>query len=347
MSKITPPETAPEKDSAEGKEAHKGGFVQTLRDKSLRIAGASFLVADSSLIAYGYKVGEGKIASAGIMGLTAGFVGTRYGNPKAEKQLEQIYHRLGSYLRKQGVEIPENPSTETLAKKGGLLDHIQSFLYSHPSQVMNVFYGLIGLQFARSAIEHKKKSLFASGCLLMSGALGGILIEEKKPDPKHPPEGAVQKALSWVQEKPLRLTGALFNANQAFLALDALGERRKNPADHSYLLKLLAVTAFTFGNTMVALSSKSEGGGKLDNKSLSNLAETSARVIAAQKPEMQQALLEHVAGFLASDPRLRMNAEQISKMLHEKIEAIKQAPLPKDWQERVSNGQNTEAKPTR
>lgn len=134
-------------------DAPKGGRVQALRENSLKAAGIGYLLADAALFTSGAMSGKLKEASAGIFGWIAGLIGTRYGNPKAEKKLEQVERRLGIYLRKQGVEIPKDPTMESLTKDGGVIDNIESFLYTYPSQMMNVFYSLIGVQFARSGVQ--------------------------------------------------------------------------------------------------------------------------------------------------------------------------------------------------
>jgi len=357
-----PPDIKPE---SEGKvEAPEHGakrHLHHLREKSLKAAGIGCFLADCALLAYGFSTGEHKIGAAGAFGLTAGAVGTRYGNPKAEKQLEQIYHRLGDYLRKENIEIPKDPGTKELSRENGILDHIESFLYGNPSQVMNVLYSLVGVQFARAAMQPKKgipgekralfglvprdkRALFGSGCFLIAGALAGLLLQEKKPDPEHPPQGIFQKAVSWIEEKPLRLTGTLFNVNQVLLTMNALEERAANPAKKSYVYKLLAVAGFTFGNTMLALSSKSHGGGsKMDRKTLNTLAETSARVIAAQPQKVQDALLEQIAGFLASQPNIAMSGEQLSQMMYKKLEQIApKTPQAVGWQGRVAESRGAE-----
>lgn len=339
MDKPTAPAAENENKDSESKQS----FTQKLRQKTIKAAGAGFLFADSSLIMSGLLAGDGKISSAGVFGLTAGVVGTRYGNPKAEKQLELLNRKLGSYLRKQGVTIPKDSSTEELTKQGGMLEHIESFLYNNPSQIMNIFYSLIGVQFARAGRQHHDNKLVASGGLLISGALAGILIPERKPDPDNPPKGAAQKTWSLIQEKPLRLTSTLFNLNQVSLALSALDDRKRNPRQKSYIFKLMAVAGFVFGNTMLALSSKSEAGNNaLNKKTISPLVETSARVIAAQPKEMQATLLDQVAGFLSSQPNVHMKANEMSAMLHNKLTEVVQNPsLGGNWQEHVTASKDT------
>ncbi len=318
-----------DKTAAAGKEPFK---------KTLKLAGASFVVADSALITSGLLAGKGKEAFGGVFGLMAGFVGARYGNPNAERQLDQIYKKLGAHLREKNITIPDNPTAEALSSQGGLVSQVESFLYDNPTQVMNVLYSLIGVQFLRSGIQHNTGDMKKSGALLIAGALAGLLIHEKKPDPEHPPEGTLQKAWSWIQEKPLRLTGTLFTANQFFLAKDALRERALDPTKKSYVFKLIAVASFVFGNTMMGLSSKSHGGGSvLDDQSLQTLAETSAKVIASQPPEVQKELLDNVALYLTSLPNVKVNAEDMSAMLKQRLTELSQgqALAMGQWQGKV------------
>lgn len=347
--------------SAPQQEEAATGVVGGLKSKSLKAAGVGFLLADTALITSSLMSGERGVGAAGIFGLTAGFVGTRYGNPKAEKQLELVERRLGQYLKRQGVEIPQNPTTENMTKEGGLLDHIESFLYKYPSQVMNAFYSMIGVSFASAALSMPKTastweraSLLTSGGLLVAGALAGLLIHEKKPDPKNPPQGTLQKAWSWIQEKPLRLTGALFNTNQLFLGLNALEQRRNNPDNYAYMPKLAAVAFFTFGNTMMAMTSKEHGGkgNSMDAATKEKLAESAAMVILAQPKQVQDNMLEHVAGYLATESYVNMSASDISAMLKKKLEEVRaahpelQSAEKSGWQAKVNESKAAAVQPT-
>lgn len=304
--------------------------------ETVKIAGIGQLIGDTALLAYGAATKNFKVGSIGLLGYTAGIVGTRYGNPKPHKQLEMVERELGDYLKQQGIEIPQDPTLEKLRQPGGVLDGVESFLYAYPTQLINVCFGLMGVQFARAGMQHKQNAMLASGALMVASGLSGLLIQEKKPDPEHPPHTAWEKAKNWVQEKPLRLTGVLANLNQMFLVVDALQERKRNPQSNAYMYKLLAVAGFTLCNTMIALSSKEGGGGShMDDETRNQLAEVSARVIAAQPPETQEKLIEHVAGYLAAQPYVHMKAEEIGALMRKKIGEL--APATADrWQAHVS-----------
>lgn len=316
-------------------EKAKDSKVHMIMDNKLKVAGLGQIMADTCLLAYGAATGNMKVGSVGLLGYTAGIVGTRYGNPKDEKQLEIVERHLGEYLKKQGVEIPKDPTLDKLTKEGGFIEHAEAFLYSAPSQLMNACYGLMGVQFARSGIEHKQKALATGGALLIAGALAGLLINAKEPDPNNPPKGAFQKAWSWIQENPLRLSGTLFNLNQVALTLDALEERKRNPGSKAYMYKLAAVAGFLLCNTMLAMSTQGHGGGeKMDEETRTLLAEHAARVIAAQPPEVQNSLIDQISGFLATQPYIDMKAQDIAKLMREKVESTKQLPAA-GWQSRM------------
>ena len=310
---------------------------EALSEKSLTKAGVAYLIGDGSLAMSGLLSGRYKEASSGLLWGVGGLACARYGNPDAEKKLELLSCRLRNYLQRQGVAIPENPDTKLLCRKDGLVDHIEDFLYKYPSQVLNTAYAIGGLQLFRSGLEHSKRWDAASGALISTGALAGLLIPEKKPDPDHPPEGTIEKAKAWLQEKPLRISGALYTLNNATLVASALGERKANPQQKSYLFKFLTAASYIFGNAMLAMSSKDHGnalsGG---NKAMERLADASARVIAAQAPQIQEALVHEISGFLAAQPDVPLKAEQIAEMLHGKLANVQShTAAPSPWQARA------------
>jgi hypothetical protein len=304
--------------------------AKRVHDNTLKTAGFSFLLADSALFAYGLATKKSDFGMAAAFGWTEGLVGARYGNPKVEKQLEQIERHLGTYLRQQGVQIPKDPTLHNLTKEGRIIDHIEDFIYKYPAQIMNICYAMIGVSFLRDGIKtHREKpnemGMITSGALIMAGALGGLLINEKKFDEKHPAKTLWEK----IQEKPLRITGTLLNLNLVAHAWDIYKEQKHAPAGNkNYLYRYVAVAAFLLGNTLLALSSKGYGGSAkgADPKLLEHVSDLSARVIAAQPPEVQNSLLEHIAGYLSTQPNVNMKAADISAMLHKKMAEIKTAP---------------------
>ena len=109
---------------------------------------------------------------------------------------------------------------------------------------------------------------------------------------------------------------------------------------NSYLFRYLTAASFIFANTALALSSKGHGGGsgKNDEKVTAQLAEESAAVIAAQPKEVQEALVQNIAGYLAGQPEIGKKPGEIAALLHNKLAEIKTG-LPRGmgmkWQHAV------------
>jgi hypothetical protein len=321
-----------------------------LKDVSLKAAGYAYIAGDVAIVASGLldknktKQERWQRASVGLLWGAGGLAAARYGNPKGEKQLELLTGRLRQYLKKQGVAVPKD-ITE-LHKDQSIFDHIEAFLYAHPSEVLNAIYtigagqmvlsGVTGLKRA-AEVTHKKtrreaKFDIASGILIGAGALAGLLIPEKKREPDHPTHGALEKAMSWVQEKPLRLSGILYHANNMTMLGSAFAACKENPESNHYLWRFLTAGSYIFANTMLAISSK--GHTKDKNYDVTGkLADLSAQVIAAQPPEVQKALVEQVSGYLAAQPEIDKKADEIAELLHIKLSgAQKLQPTIAKWQ---------------
>ncbi len=324
-------------EDTENKENRKSA-VEKLKDHSLRAAGVAYLVGDAALFASGMKAGRYKEATSGLLWGIGGLVCAKYGNPDADKQFELLSGRLGDYLKKQHIEIPQNPDTEILNRKGGVIEHAETFLYAYPSQILNTVYAIGASQLVLSGMQHRKGWDTASGALILGGALAGLLIPEKKPDSEHPAHNMMDRCVEWVEEKPLRLSGALYALNNVTLTMSAIKEMQTNPAQKSYLFKFLTAGTYLFGNAMLAISSKEHAEGcKENNVALEKIADTSARVIAAQAPEVQAALVEHIAAYLSAQPEVCRKAEDISALLYSKLEEVsrERPPAGGNWQARV------------
>lgn len=295
----------------------------SLRASSVRAAGYAYLLGDASLFASGYMSGRGKEAATGLLWGAGGLVCAKYGNPDAEAQLKRLSRRLGTYLEKQGVEIPANPDTEMLAKPGGMIDRAEEFMYKYPSQILNTGYALGAVSLMRSGVQHKKGWDTASGALVLGGALAGLLIREDNPATtaidEGEPEGMHQKAIHWAKEKPLRIPAIAYTLNDGTLTMSAIKEMRSNPAQKSYLFKFFTVASYLFGNAMLYLSSKENTSTGAAAVPMDKLADASAKVIAAQHPELQEALIDHVSVFLSQQPEVKMKADAISNLLYAKL----------------------------
>jgi hypothetical protein len=283
-------------------------------------AGRSFVIADGFLAASGILSGKWKEAFAGFFGWAAGLVGWRYGELNMEKQTRYIHQELGQHLKEKGVAIPETEQNKDMATPQGLVDKTEAFIYSHPSQVMNGFYSLVGLQFVRSALQHSKPSLLASGVLLITGALNAIFMPEKAPDPENPPQTLFGKIKEKLQTRPLDTTGKLFNLNQITLIGDVAHEAIREPTKPTYLLKGAAAYNFIRGNNLMGQADKALGKvTKLDAEHADKVLQSSARVIAAQPEQQRDALLTDISAYLSEKPSMGMDQATLVQKLQDAL----------------------------
>jgi hypothetical protein len=313
---------------------------ESLKPHSLRASGWAYIVGDAALFASGWLGGRKKEAATGLLYAAGGLTLARYGNPSAERRFKMLCSDLGKYLQSQGVEIPKgcHVDSATLAREGGVIDRIEEFLYTHPSEVLNTLFAVGGGVLVRSGMQHDKPWDTASGALTAAGALAGLLIPEKHAsEEEKKSRGFAGKVLAWAQEHPLGISGALYMANNATLTVSALKERRANPGNNAYLFKLLTAASYIVANGLLAISSKENMSPQHSperTKALDRLEIAAAEIIAAQKPLVQEKLIEQVSGFLSSRPGVNIPAKELAVAMREKIAAMPQATVAA-WRQKM------------
>lgn len=286
----------------------------TWRDVTLKASGCAFLVGDAALFAAGWRENSVKTGSAGLLWSVGGLSTAWYANPNQEKQLALLNDRLGNYFRQHGVTIPDTPTTHALLRHQGLLDHVQDYFYRHPTDLMNAT-GLLGAgQLIRSGLKKRFLPDLASGAVVAAGALAGLLIPEKQPDPDHPPEGMGGRILSTIQEKPLRITGALQGMNNVAMFWGAAKKQREFPHQGGHAMRYAAAGSYMLANTLLFMSAK-DSKHNVSQATLQQIADVAAQVVAAQPEPQQHALLKGVAQHLAEQAG-SMDAGQIESLLN-------------------------------
>ncbi|MFN9113907.1 MAG: hypothetical protein ACK5XN_27895, partial [Bacteroidota bacterium] len=293
--------------------------IDGLKDNSLRIAGLSYLAGDAALALAKHQEGDTHGVGGAAIWAAGGLAALAFGNPSAEKQLRFLEERLGQYLKKQSVTIPKNPTTTELTKQHGIIHHIQSFLYANPSEMLNSFYALGGAMSLVGGIKKRETEDIISGILVTAGALAGLLIQEKQPDADHPASGMLGKLWETAQQKPLRVSGAFYLANNVPMILGAY--KKQKQGEKSYVTRYITAATYIFANSLLAISSRDSSGAGDDGKDaiLSSLADTAASVISAQPKKVQEALIHNVSGFISSQPEIKKTASEIGDMLHNKL----------------------------
>ena len=134
----------------------------------------------------------------------------------------------------------------------------------------------------------------------MAAALSGILIHElpkntEKPDSLH------GRAMHWLREKPLRISGGLYLINNATLAMSALNERKLNPGSKNYLWTLGCAGCYAGANALLAMSSKrQQGTDHAQDVIVQEVGRAGAEIVATLPKEMQDKVIDDVAGYMAS-----------------------------------------------
>ncbi|MGE0753939.1 MAG: hypothetical protein AB7L92_02120 [Alphaproteobacteria bacterium] len=321
--------------------------VDKLKENSLKAAGIAYLVGDAAIVGSGLATGNKARVYTGLLWGSGGIAPALFGNSSQEQQLRMVGEGLGNYLRKQGVEIPDDPSIQKLTQEGGAVEHTLNFFRKHPSEMLNAIYALGATQMVAGGFREAAKGTkgtgnydIASGALVGAGALAGLLIKERKPDPAHPAKDTMERIKQWAEEKPLRVSGLLYTLNNAAMLGAAISKRKdalkSAQAMKDYKLRFLTTGTYIFANAMLMMSSKNHHDGAHSIEPSVEMADMAARIIAAQPKEVQEALVQNVAGYLSSQPEIDKPAQEIAARMHEKLAAVAKTPQQPSWQERIS-----------
>lgn len=265
--------------------------------------------------------GYSSAVAGGLYGVSS-VIAAVYGNPSTEKKLELLYSDMRQDLKKMGLHITADVTPELLAKEDGLIDGIQKFLYRNPTQVIHAIFALGGVKNMIGGLPSNGQefngSNFVSGALITIGGLVGLLVNEKAPDPAHPPQGVGQKIVAYAQEKPLRASANIFTANNLFLLTAARSDHQHyahstNGAQHSWILKLVTAAAYVTSNFFLSHSKRDNAGAQDSEQEafMRQLRTTAAKVVSAQPAALQQTALTQVAGYLSTRPEVHQTAAQL------------------------------------
>ncbi len=339
-----------------------------LRDKKLKLAGYSYLLGDAAM----YAAAATRSAQEGIkkqggnkIGAASWFVGglaaARYGNPDDETRLGIQASKLEQHLKQQGVTIPDSVREQNaLLKSPTLWQKAEHFLYQHPSEILNFAYAVGAATILKGALGQKGKDLlpkkfgkgalanintdFWIGSLVLGGALGGLLIKEDKQAKDRPEnQSGFGKVKAFFQEKPLRWSGTLYTVNNGFLGLKAWQDIKlagQHGAFKPHYFSSLQLATYLFSNTMLMMSSRDQMQDRRWNpQHIAQLEDASARIIAAQPGEVQQALIGDISHYLAEQKGLGQDASHIAQALATRLtqitgERAQQAANSVSWVER-------------
>lgn len=330
------------------------------KDVKLKLAGVGYTLGDAAMVAAGVLRKEvqadGSIkresftnsATSALVWLAGGIAAAVFGNPGPEMQLKIQANRLQRHLKDKGIVIPDDVKARAeLFRDNGLWDNAQEFLFEHPSELLNASYavGAANLLWGgcKEIFEKKthgflprgKNALPMSdnawiGGIILTGALIGLFVkEDKDAQKKAENKGPLEKAVAFVTEKPLRVTAALYGANNLFLAHKAWGDFKKR--DELYTGETLKPHFFSgaqlmmylFSNTMLFLSPRDQVNKKtFDENGLTRLQEAAAEIIAAQPQEIRESLVKDMSEFMSKQAGITQKPEEIELQMKKELHAV-------------------------
>ncbi len=319
---------------------------QSLGDKKLKLAGYSYVLGDAAMVAASAAREGGAGFRGGVAGgaiwAAGGAAMAHFGNPGTEKQLELLANKLEGHLKKAGYSIPADVREQSaLLRKETFWQKIGDFFYEHPSEMLNASYaigsgflvksGLGQMQAGKARLLPGKGNVatdFWIGAIVGTGALIGLFAKED-PQAREKASGGtmVDKAIAYVREKPLRASSALYFVNNGFLFEKARQDWRGAAAAGAFAQKsfkphyfsTLQLATYLFANTMLFLSPRSQIAPQLPAEGVAQLEDAAARIIAAQPPQLQQAMLQDVSHYMASQKGVGQDAPAIADMLARRI----------------------------
>lgn len=321
---------------------------------TLKLAGASYALGDVMMMLAGIARNGAENAKGTIGGgalwLAGGLAAARYGNPDSEKQLQIHADKLQRYLQQKGVIVPDSARERSdLLQQKSLWRQVEDYCYEHPSELLNASYGIGASMVMADGIREFRhgrtilpkaltqagirnvSSSFWIGAIVLTGALTGLLIKEDPNATKQAQgQGPIEKLTALVKEKPLRLSGALYTANNGFLALRAwqdFTEREKMFAANKlkpHYASTLQLASYLFANSMLMLSNRDQMAGKEFTPEMRERLENAAvQIIAAQPETLQQHLVQDIAMYLEQQQGVSMDVDALKSALQHKLAAAR------------------------
>lgn len=308
------------------------GVVDFVKSNSTRLSGIFYLIGDALMITRGLVVKPKANIDQTMTGVAfaAGdlaFLG--FGGKDDKRQFKSLLTKLRKHLDKEGVDIPQGSAltAETIAKPGGMLEKTYDFLHEHinPIKIMAEVYGGYRYQKGGQNPADYNKDKITAGRVIIAGWLAALLLPEKKIDPEEWKEAnPLQKAVMFLQEKPLRLAGAAGLIHNGFTIKGAL-EHRKEGKPH-YQWDLAAVSSMLVANSLYTICSKSTGGNIKADALVNDVYGIAAQIVNRQPDAVKDSVINSTVEFLGARPEIKDTKQQIAKRLRDEIEMQAQNP---------------------
>lgn len=316
-------------------------------ERRLKLAGAGYIVGDVAGVLANVVKGNSWGSVGGFMTwLAGGIAAADFGNPDAEKRLAILSDKLGQHLRAQGVKIPTDEAGQSaLLQQKSFLQRLNLFCYEHPSELLNAAYAVgagmflhEGIGQMRAQTHHLKpfsskplNDKFWMGVLVMGGALIGLFAKEHDHAQTADEAPKSKGPLAFITEKPLRVSAALYTANNGFLANSAWKDFQAARAGaypkalKPHYFSLLTLCCYLSSNALLFGSHRDQLAGKtLPPEQWARLTEAAAATLAAQSAPVQEAMLKDASQYLAAQPGVGKTAAEISQALANRLTELTQ-----------------------
>lgn len=219
---------------------------------------------------------------------------------------------------------------------------------------------LTALLVPEKAKEKKPQTMDDVSANLQADAQAADVWKKPEVEEKKGPLGSLLSPLKsftdWVQEKPLRVGGYLAIANNVMQASSAISEKnsakrkiqrlegqmeqlggsnaalqsqldtaRKN--QNNWMFNMAAASSYMVGNGLLSISSKdadaSMGNG---NDPFAQIYSAASAILANQPQEVQDAMINKMAFYLAEQKEITRPAEEIARLMRDHLTQVKQSP---------------------
>lgn len=351
---------------------------EKVKANTLRYSGWSYLVGDIGFISYGWSEAFEKVGGKSKLNnpqlLLAGLfyaVGSPFtylfgGGDKSDMQLRNMSYATLGYLESTGVKVPEGSSIHSIPHmhNSSAWRQMINKAQRYPAEFANSFYGLAGAMIiwdgAKNLSKHRRETAAGgnpvksrAGILMdiglgvttvMAGLVSDLVPEQprREGEPRKP---GLAGMWQWVQEKPLRVAGALLGISTASQAgstivgytkaqsvinnpnstpeqIDAARQNRKALGGRS----VFVATNFS-AEALMAASSKGHGRGVESDVSLEpSVYAVMADMILHSPEENRGSLLDTISGHLSQKEHLNLDKDRIKKGIAEQMEGIARNP---------------------
>lgn len=338
------------KDSPSGTDSSIGEWI---KHHTLRVAGMLYLIGDTTLFLSGVTGGKAKEAASGLLWAGGGITSTIYGDPTNNRQIKNVGNAMLDFMASQGVTPGKDTALYNLSqtRMPGWLKRVNGFLYNHPSEAHNAFYVVGSGTYFQSGMDKLRSSDpkqhagwwqdLGVGTTVGTGALIGTFVKEKhKANGKKP-----SNPIEYMQEKPLRISGALYMLNNVFSLMSAFAERKEwkkaaalnpdaaahDPQRFANVFKFITAGVMAVSNVFLSLSSRHNSELHTEHNSFKDdmIGGMAAEVIASQPEEKRAPLIDATAVFLSQRYETGQTQDAWGKILNDKVEAL------------LANGRNT------